>query len=79
MKVKKDHGQKKGLHLLWKVCRIQTHRFCLVVNRKSFDAGHKSRKCFTVPFPLAKINFFDSRLASCVLDLYLLIKFGTVI
>ena len=60
-------------------CKYVEYKHIALVTRsteKKFGVGHKLRKCSTVPFPLTKINFFDSRLASCVLDLYLLIKVG---
>ena len=70
--------ERKKSSFAFEVCKgeIQTHCFCRAVNKKNFGVGHKLRRCSTVLLPFKKIKFCDSRLASCVLDLYLLIKFG---
>ena len=92
IKVDKKPRKEKNHHLLSEVCRcrMQTHCFCHAVNRKKFWCWSHTWEVFhscstvvphlgSVPqflFPLKKIIFCDSRLASCVLNLYLLIKFG---
>ena len=59
--------------LLLEVSRIQTHCFCHSVNRKVLVLVTNLGNVPQFLFPLKNINFFDSRLSSCVLDLYLLI------
>ena len=60
----------------WKLVDVE-HKHIAFVTRsteKNFGFGHKLRRYSTVPFTLKKIKFCNLRLASCVLDLYSLIK-----
>ena len=76
IKVDKRPRKVKNIICSWKCVDVEYKHIAFVTRstEKKFSVGHKHRKCFTVPFPLKKIEFCDSRLASCVLDLYLLIK-----
>ena len=75
MKVDK-RTRKKIFICFWKCVDVEYKHIAFVTRstEKYFGVGHKLRRYFTVPSPLKKIKFCDSRLASCVLDLYLLIK-----
>ena len=60
----------------WKCVDVEYKHIAFVTwsTEKNFGVGHKLGRYSTVSSPLKKIKFCDSRLASCVLDLYLLIK-----
>ena len=76
MKVKERARKEKKLICFWKCVEYKHIAFVTRSTENNFGIGHKLKKYFTIPLPLKKINFFDSRLASCVLHFYLLIKFG---
>ena len=61
----------------WKCVDIEYKYIVFVTwsTEKNFGVSRKLGRCSTVPSPLKKIEFCGSRLASCVLELYLLRKF----